>query len=305
MSVHPHEIAPPPTSQPRPMFWSIRREVWENRSIYVAPLSVTAIVLFAFVVSTFSLRDRMRGVPALEPAKQHAAIVTPFSMAPAAIIFATFLVGFFYCTDALQSERRDRSILFWKSLPVSDRTTVLSKASIPIVVLPAIAIALGLTAQFLMLIWGSLLLLGDEVGPARLWSEFKFVTEAIVMVYGVTAHALWWAPIFAWLLLISAWARRATLLWAVLPMIAIAMIERIVFNTAHFNAFMKYRWTGAMTGAFNVPRDAMSGGVPIVDQIWQLTPARFLTSPGLWTGLAFAAICLGAAIRLRRSREPM
>ena len=61
-------------------------------------------------------------------------------MAPAPIMFATFLVGIFYCLDALHGERRDRSILFWKSLPVSDLTTVLSKASIPFAVLPLIGL---------------------------------------------------------------------------------------------------------------------------------------------------------------------
>ena len=78
----------------------------------------------------------MQTLPALDPAKRHALVVRPFSMAPAPIMLATFLVGLFYSLDALYGERRDRSILFWKSLPVSDRTTVLSKASIPLVVLP-------------------------------------------------------------------------------------------------------------------------------------------------------------------------
>ena len=58
----------------------------------------------------------------------------------------------FYCLDALYGERRDRSILFWKSLPVSDLTTVLSKASIPIVVLPLLTFAVTVATQLIMLL---------------------------------------------------------------------------------------------------------------------------------------------------------
>ena len=68
---------------------------------------------------------------------------------------AAFVVGVFYCLDALHGERRDRSILFWKSLPVSDLTTVLSKASIPLVILPLITFAIVIATQLIMLLLSS------------------------------------------------------------------------------------------------------------------------------------------------------
>jgi ABC-2 type transport system permease protein len=126
----------PPLPETRLLYWSIRRELWENRSIYFAPLLVAAVVLFASLVNTLGVASRMRGASALDAAQRHTAILQPFRMAPAPIMLTTFLVGIFYALDALYGERRDRSILFWKSLPVSDRTTVLAKASIPLVVLP-------------------------------------------------------------------------------------------------------------------------------------------------------------------------
>ena len=66
-------------------------------------------------------------------------------------MLTAFLVGVFYCLDALHGERRDRSILFWKSLPVSDLTTVLAKASVPCRVLPPRAFALALATQLMLL----------------------------------------------------------------------------------------------------------------------------------------------------------
>ena len=120
----------------RPFFWSVRRELWENRSIYVAPLIVAAVVLFGSLVGSFHLPDRRRLAMLLDPAHRRAAIEMPYDIAAMIIILTAFVVGVFYCLDALYGERRERSILFWKSLPVSDLTTVLSKATIPLVILP-------------------------------------------------------------------------------------------------------------------------------------------------------------------------
>src|SRR5437660_7568701 len=144
-------IAPAAMSPTRPLYWSVRRELWENRSIYVAPLIVAAVQVFALAISTIGLAERRRAVLLLDdPVKQRAAIEATYDAAAMMMIFVVFIVGVFYCLDALHGERRDRSILFWKSLPVSDLTTVLSKAIIPLAVLPAIAFALTVCVQLIM-----------------------------------------------------------------------------------------------------------------------------------------------------------
>jgi ABC-2 type transport system permease protein len=296
---------PPPAAAPlsetRPMYWSVRRELWENRSLYLAPLLVTAVVLFACLLSTIGLPKRVRNLASLDPAKRHDAVVMHYSMAPAPIMLATFLVGVFYCLDALYGERRDRSILFWKSLPVSDRTTVLSKAVVPLVVLPVIAFVLSVIAQVILLFLGTLVLLGNGLSPATLWIEFRFFQGLLIMIYGLTVHMLWFAPIYAWLLLISAWARRVPILWAVLPLLLVSAVERIVFSTWYFMHMLQYRVVGAMKEAF-VFAPKSEGNV---DRLSQLDPARFLSAPGLWAGLIFAVAFLAVAIRLRRNREPI
>lgn len=290
----------------RLLYWSVRRELWENRFLYLVPLVVTAIVLFASFIHMFGLPRRMQNLATLDPARQHAVIVTPFSMAPAPIMFVTLLVGLFYCLDALYGERRDRSILFWKSLPVSDRTTVLSKASIPLVVLPLLAFALSLVTQRLMMLQATAVLLANDMSAAPLWKEFRFFQESLIRLYGLTVHALWYAPIYGWLLLVSAWAKRAPLLWALLPPMLISAFEHTAFGTRSFMRMLQYRMKGAMQEAFvDVPTPSRGAHPPIIDQVSQLDPANFLTRPGLWVGLAFAAACLVAATRLRRNREPI
>ena len=300
-SLDPQSRAPASLTAPRPFYWSVRRELWENRSLYIAPLIVTALVLFATLLGMFRLPGKMRALPA-DPAAAHSLVVRPFSLAPAPIMLATFLVGLFYSLDALYGERRDRSILFWKSLPVSDRTTVLSKAAIPLGLLPLIAFALSVATFFVLLFLSTAVLLVSGVGPARLWAEVRFVQEPLIMLYGLTVHSLWFAPIYAWLLLVSAWARRTPVLWAALPL-AIPLVEKLAFQTSYFGALLKYRVIGAMTEAFAV--SPQRGGSGSLDGLSQLTPARFLAAPGLWVGLAFAVAFLAVAVRLRRNREPI
>ena len=298
----PDNATPSSPHETRALYWSVRRELWENRSLYLAPLLVAAVVLFGAMIGALGLPRKVRAA-ALDPAKLHATLVKPFTIAPAPIMLATFLVGLFYSLDALYGERRDRSILFWKSLPVSDLTTVLSKASIPLVVLPVIAFVLSIATVGFMMFMSSSALLVRGLNPGLLWSEYRFVQEPLVMIYGLLVHALWFAPIYAWLLLVSAWARRLPLLWATFPLLAIPLAEKVVFNSTYFANMLRYRVVGAMSEAFDVtPRRGMG---PMIEGLAQLSPIRFLSAPGLWAGLFFAAAFLAAAVRLRRNREPI
>jgi ABC-2 type transport system permease protein len=294
----------PGTLPTRPMYWSVRRELWENRSIYIAPLIVAAFEVIGFAISTIGLAERRRAVLLLDPAHQRAAIEQPYDLAAMMMIFIAFIVGVFYCLDALHGERRDRSILFWKSLPVSDLTTVLSKATIPLVVLPLVAFAIIVCVQVIMVLQTGVVLIFHGMSPATTWAAVPFFQDWLVLLYGLVALALWHAPIYGWLLLVSGWARRATFLWAVLPLLAIGIFERVTFGTSHFASLIKYRLMSWAAEAFAFHPHNPQGN-PTIDALAQLTPGRFLSTPGLWIGLLFAAAFLVAAIRLRRYRGPI
>jgi ABC-2 type transport system permease protein len=279
------------------MYWSVRRELWENRSIYLAPLAVAAFMELGFMISTIGMPARRRAVLMLDPAQQRATIGMPYDVAATMLIVTAMIVGAFYCLDALYGERRERSILFWKSLPVSDLTTVLSKASIPLVVLPLFIFAVVVITQFVMLLWSSVVLLPSGLAGTT-WTRFNLLRQSLILFYGLIALALWHAPIYGWLLLISSWARRATFLWAVMPFFTIGVLEKIAFNSTHFVSLLQYRFMGHLGKAFVFDK----GGV---HSLAQLTPGRFLSTPGLWIGLLLAAIFIAAAVRLRRNREPI
>jgi ABC-2 type transport system permease protein len=278
----------------RPFYWSLRRELWENRAIYVAPSIVAAIILFGSFVASFHLPERRHNALLLDPARQRAAIEAPYDIVAMMLIFTAFIVGVFYCLDALHGERRDRSILFWKSLPVSDLTTVLSKVTVPLVVLPLLSFAIVVVTQFIMLLISTAVLLPRGLA-ATTWENFNLFQQSLILLYGLVAIALWHAPIYGWALLVSGWVRRATFLWAILPLLAISFFEKITFNTAHFASMLKERVIGFAPEAFAFRAHA----VP------QLTPLRYLSTPGLWLGLLFAATFVAAAVRLRRYRGPL
>ena len=79
----------------RPLYWSVRRELWENRSIYIAPLIVAAVQVFGFGISTIGLAERRRAVLLLDPAVQRVRIEQPYDLAAMMMVFTVFIVGVF------------------------------------------------------------------------------------------------------------------------------------------------------------------------------------------------------------------
>ncbi len=283
----------------RRLVWSVRRELWEYRSLYLAPIAVAALFLLAFLFSAIHPPRNMRAASALNPVQTLKLLEQPYTIAAFFMMGTTFFVALFYCVDALYSERRDRSILFWKSLPVSDFITVLAKATIPLLFLPLLTFAITIVMQLIMMLFSSVVMLARGQSVAMLWTHLPFFQMSLALLFHLLAmHSLWYAPIYCWLLLVSAWARRAPLLWAALPPAVIAAVEKIAFNTSHFATMLGNRFGGGQSPEFD---DHAMMVVPLT----ALDVGNFLISPGLWIGLAFAALFLAAAVRLRRYREPI
>lgn len=287
-----------PAKEIRPLYWSVRRELWENRSVYIAPVIVAAVVLFGFAISTIGIPHRRRATLLLDETHRRAAIGLPYDAAAMILLVIGILIGIFYCLDALYGERRDRSVLFWKSLPVSDRTAVIAKATIPLVILPAIIFIVVIVTQFLMLLFSTAVLAPSGLAWST-WANYNILKQTVILFYGLIALALWHAPIYGWLLVVSAWAKRATFLWAVLPPAAVCILEKLAFNTQLFANLIGYRFMGHVPRAFAVAKNDR------IDSLSQITPLRFLATPGLWIGLIFAAGFFIVAVRLRRNREPI
>ena len=283
----------------RLLYWSVRRELWEYRSIYLAPLATAGVFLFGFLITAPHLAGTMRKASAMAGMQMQEALAKPYDMASGFLMAIAMFVGAAYCLGALYNERRDRSILFWKSLPVSDVTAVLAKACIPLVILPLVTVAVTVALHFVMLLIHSAVLAATGQSVATLWAEVLPVQMWFMLLYHLIAvHSLWHSPFYGWMLLVSSWAKRAAFLWAALPVLVIGALESLFFNTSHFFRMLGYRLGGnesAIAPAKDWPISPMT----------HITPGHFLLSPGLWTGLIFTALCLVGAVRMRRYRSPL
>lgn len=283
----------------RVFYWSVRRELWEHRAVLMAPAVIGAVALVGALLSTFRLPAALRSLEA-GSAKDGDMLMASYSFMALAVLLTGLLVAAFYSLGALQGERRDRSLLFWKSLPVSDRMTVLSKAAVPLVVTPVVTFAVIFAAQLLMLVWSTAVTVANGISAAVLWKHADLTTMWVVLPYGLIVNALWQAPVFAWFLLVSAWARRTPILWALAPFAIPAILEGLAFRTSHIGGFIGERLLGGFAQAFSVDGKAEAA----IDNIGQVAPLRVLAQPDLWLGFLFAAVFLAAAIWLRRRREP-
>ena len=297
--VAPQDAAPTGFSWRRLFYWSVRRELGENRSVYIAPLAMVAFGLVGVLLSTIALPNYLRAIA--DGTAKAGKLMQPYSFLAFSVMVVQFFVAVFYSLGALHGERRDRSILFWKSLPVSDVITVLAKAAIPMAVVPVITFAIIFSAQLVMALWSTLVSLVNGMSPTVLWSHLDLTTMWVVLPYGLVVNALWQAPVFAWFILVSCWARRTPVLWALGPFVAPALLEAGAHRTSHIGKFLGERVFGGFAEAYSIKGD----GGKAIEYITQLNPARTFSLPDIWIGLAAAAAMLAAAVWLRRRREPI
>jgi ABC-2 type transport system permease protein len=192
-------------------------------------------------------------------------------------------------------------VLFWKSLPVSDLTTVLSKAAVPLLVLPVVTAVVVLATQALMLAVETAVLAVAGLDPSLLWDRLHLATMWTVVPYGLVVLALWHAPVVGWLMLVSAWAKRMTFIWALAPPAAICIFEMVALGSTHAWVFLRHR----LVSGFEVGLSPLPPGERTAYGFERIDPAHLAANPGLWGGLVVFAACLAACVWLRRARDPV
>jgi ABC-2 type transport system permease protein len=279
----------------RPWWWSVRRELWENHLLVRAPLAVAALVLVGFLIDTLAVPGRLRVALHRDPEGAWQVLARPYAYAAIPLVLVGVLVAAFYCLDALYGERRDRSLRFWRSLPVTDTQAVLAKLAIPLLVLPGWTLALALAVQLVLLVVGTVVLTVTGFGPGILWVDVPFLAEWGMLVYGLVALALWHAPVYAWLLYVSSWAPRLPLLWAVVPPLALGLVEKAAFGSEGVCYLLQDRLVGVLHRGFDFAPGALTAA-----PFSQVTPGELLSAPALWIGWLVAVLLVAATIRRRR-----
>jgi ABC-2 type transport system permease protein len=294
------------------MFYTLlRREFWEYRSLWMAPLTVSVLLILSALLTHGAMQiDTSEPTEWLDPQVKN----NVFALAMWGLTVPQYLVMIvvlsMYLVDCLHAERKDRSILFWKSLPVSDGATVAAKLCVAGVLVPLGTFVLALLTDVLFTIVWDLRAMIGHASALVVWNTVVFLKTQALMFMGLVISILWYAPFLGCLLLASAWARRNVYLWVTLvPLVAI-IVERIAFGTHHISGLISYRsggiWKsvhveGAVLGSVTSVGQAMVVSIPSLFDRVHVGPA--FTNIDLWLGLAFAGGCAYAAAWLRRYRD--
>lgn len=329
-----------PISKAASFKWLLKREYWENRGGFLwTPLVAGGVSLLlstiAIVLGLVAMRKAVAGggihINGINVNGLDLGLLTSDMSAEnaaqlaEAINFTTFLsstwpfialafVVFFYCLGALYDERRDRSVLFWKSLPLSDTQTVLSKAASALVVAPLLAVFASILAMFGFLIVISLVVLFHGGNPITLiWGPADPLTMAAGHLSWIPVYALWALPTVGWLLFCSAWARGKPFLWAVMVPLFAGVIVHWFNLTRLFGEQPGWFWAhvvgrlllGTFPGSDLPYRAAAEGGQSLQGMVGDFSPVNQLAAfklPELWIGAVVGAALIAGAIYMRRRR---
>lgn len=321
------------------MQWLIKRELWEHQGMLLrAPLVIAALMTLFVAIMLLSGHDMVLSIngqqtslsaaingaylsEAIAPerkAEMLRMIASSYMAASAPLLLMLGFVVFFYCLGALHDERRDRSLLFWKSLPVSDTNTVLSKALVALIVAPVIALAIGTSMSLLMLLMlcSALAFNGLNLFPALLTTPELYLTPLRIAAL-LPVHALWALPTVGWLLMVSIWARSKVFLWAVgAPLLSGAFAlwasraYELGWNSSWFMQKVVARvLLGTAPGSWLL-FDQQQRAQLLNEASQQIDmPAIFahswamMSSSDLWIGVAAGCAMLLVAMRLRRWQE--
>jgi ABC-2 type transport system permease protein len=294
-------------------FWLIRREIWEHKAIWIAPAVVLGCILLLLLTGRVQLGPyggEHGGLPASFSQEDRIALLMLAYAGLAVVVFLVMgIIAFFYSIDSLYADRRDRSVLFWKSLPLSDAETVLSKFATAAVVIPLVALVAAVISQF-MVAAGASMHFGSTGLPADLvWHPRAIFGGIGIAVLWCGTAMLWYAPFVAYLMLASAWAPKGPFLWAVLPPVGAWILESVVMRSEYIGDFITERLF-ALYFLLRNRGPSIAGDISDEGDVSHLARIDiagmlrdFYAWPELWLGVVAAGLLLAAAMWVRRYRD--
>ncbi len=342
------DAAPVARPQPHPtrrFALLLRREFWEHKGGFLwAPVIAGAISLLltaVFIVIAYVAASRLSGDEAIvlddgtsmsingldlgaltsqmsaEDMQQLAAgIDMTMLMSSSWPFIALGFVVFFYCLGALYDERKDRSVLFWKSLPLSDSATVLSKVASATLVAPLIATLAAIGTMFAFLLMISIVVMFHGGDPLQLiWGPGSPLRLSAQLLAAIPVYALWALPTVGWLMLCSVWARSKPFLWALMvPVLAgvfvsmAGLMRLAALETSWFWTNIVARMLLSVvpiTGADLARMGRTDFDTPgaVVELFSVAAMYANLATPQLWIGAVAGVLMIYVAIRLRRWRD--
>lgn len=295
----------------------IRREIWEHRSIYVTPMAIAIIVtlgVFAMLIFASGFAAELDavifGATNIAGEAERKAALTGFFLGTSWVfLIALAVLTVFYCLDSLYAERKDKSILFWRSMPVTDAETVISKLITALLVIPVAAI-IGIIATHLVNLVVTSVWVSMKGGDASLliWGSVSLLDNWLAAVIVILATGIWMSPFIGWFLFVSAYTKRSPLLMAFMPLVLIALLEKIILRTHIFAEYVLGRAdeiplirTENVERFFDEEQWRLAEGATHL--LVHLDIVQFLTSPATWAGIIVCGLLSTAAIYVRRYRD--
>ena len=308
--------------------WTLmRRELWESPGAFKwAPITIMGLTLFfiAFALiliprfdnELVSMLDVIRQFTDL-PSEQKQPLVTGALFAVSVLFFQVLiLVLLFYLSSCLYDERKDRSILFWKSLPVSDSTIVASKVLTAILLAPAMYLAVVIVTQIIVLLIATVYGWMAGINPfTAFWLPASLPHLWAVMALGLLIQGLWLLPVYAWLVFCSSWAPRVPILVAVAVPAVISLMQHAwsllsSFNMPQFNValiILQRLGSGILPSNIEWRVDSSGNDIDLTDvelseQLFMSfsNSLDFLSRPGMWIGIGIALVLLAGSVWFRR-----
>jgi ABC-2 type transport system permease protein len=296
----------------------IRRELWEHRSIYLTP-AVVALVMTLLIVTSYvaasgfdgALDLAIVGASNVGDAERRAALMAFLGGLTVVFLIAMAILIVFYTLDSLYAERKDKSILFWRSLPITDSETVISKLLTAVLVIPLITFAVIAVTHLVNLSLTSLFVRFQGGSPGHLiWGAAPIFDVWATLLIVLIAGSIWVSPLIGWFLFVSAWTKRSPLLMAFLPLIVLPILEYIVFRTTFLKQAISARTNFAHMPLFSgidmeqiLNENRFEHAVENIHLLGTIDLVKFVSSPGLWLGIAVCAVFTTAAIYVRRYRD--
>ncbi|MBW8314571.1 MAG: hypothetical protein K0M73_06775 [Hydrogenophaga sp.] len=315
--------------------WLLKREYWEHRGgFFWAPLITSALLVFFTIVGLVLVVLGVRsfdndgeglnlgqGIAQLadpaNAAQVGAAVELVFYLLGNPIFIVMAFVGFFYCLGSLYDDRKDRSILFWKSLPISDSLTVGSKVFTAAVIVPTIATVGAIATSFALLIVLSVFVLLHGENPMYFWDLTAIAKACFNLVACIPIYIAWALPTIGWLMLCSSWSRRVPFIWATLIPVLSGFLVWMLGLMDLFGKSIGWFWgqvvarvfTGTLSGMDIVYRlsDQPPGRIESPQEFANLISVgsnyQVFAMPQLWIGVVLGVAMIFAAMRFRRAAD--
>jgi len=283
--------------------WLVRREFWENKAIWVMPACIGGLMVVAGMFGNVEISTVHTKLALLRTGDQQSELATVLSLLAIGAVFwaALSIYAVWYLLDCLYADRKDRSVLFFKSLPLTDSATVFSKLFVALIAIPLVYLVAADVSALLMALVISVRT--HSVFGNILWRPGLWAQQQVLWLYVIATGILWYLPIVGWLLLVSAWAKRAVILHAVLPPLAIMLAEHLFTGTHTASLLFRDRLLGGSYSAFHHPINFSLENGAALPSFWQLAdPVGFLSSAEVWIGVLVGAACIAGAVQLRKRR---